>query len=137
MANPRPLIAVIDDEEPVRKALERLLRAAGFGVEIFADGTEFLRSLEVHRPDCAVLDLHMPQVTGFDIQARLKTDFPGVPVVILTGQDSPEAYERAIAGGATAYHRKPVDSQALIDSITSALSRVLSLPEGPITSPPE
>lgn len=121
MSNQRPLIAVIDDDEPVRKALERLLRAVGFEVEVFAGGSEFLHSLPGHRPDCAVLDLHMPHVTGFDVQLRLTGAYPSVPVVIVTGHDSPEARERAVTGGARAYLRKPIDGPALLDAIASAL----------------
>ena len=65
MSKDRTLIAVIDDEEPVRKALGRLLESVGMAVEIFSGGGEFLASLSTHRPDCAVLDLHMPEVTGW------------------------------------------------------------------------
>ena len=118
---PRPLIAVVDDEEPVRKALQRFLRAVGFEVEVFPGGEEFLRTLPHHQPDCAVLDLHMPEVTGFDVQAKLAKAHPRVPVVIITGHDSNEAQNRAVAGGASAYLRKPVDGHVLLDSITSAL----------------
>ena len=117
----RLLIAVVDDEEPVRKALGRFLRAVGFDVEVFPGGEEFLRTLPHHQPDCAVLDLHMPEVTGFEVQARLAEVHPRVPVVIITGHDSADAQQRAVAGGASAYLRKPVDGQALLESITSAL----------------
>ena len=69
MSKPRLLIAVVDDEEAVRTALRRLLRSASLDVETFSSGAEFLESVKEHQPDCVVLDLHMPQVSGFAVQA--------------------------------------------------------------------
>src|SRR5688500_20307688 len=63
-----PLIAIVDDEEPVRRALRRLMRSAGLDVETFAGGTEVIQSLARRAPDCVVLDLPMPCMTGFDVQ---------------------------------------------------------------------
>jgi FixJ family two-component response regulator len=120
----RPMIAVVDDEEPIRKALMRLLRSAGMDVTTFASGTEFLDSLEKHRPDCVVLDLHMPLVNGFDVQARLAEAKAPVPVVIITGHDSVETRDRALTGRPVAYLRKPVDDQSLLDAIALALSQM-------------
>jgi FixJ family two-component response regulator len=62
------LIAVVDDEENVRRALERLFRSAGICVETFPSGAEFLEALKTREPDCVVLDLHMPGVNGFEVQ---------------------------------------------------------------------
>ena len=119
MSKPRPLVAIVDDEEPIRKALTRLLRSGGLDVESFPSGSEFLESLSAHRPDCVVLDLHMPVVNGFEVQARL-VEF-GVPVVIITGHDSDETRARALAGRPAAYLRKPVNDQVLLDAIELAL----------------
>jgi FixJ family two-component response regulator len=99
--------------------LTRLLRSGGLDVESFPSGSEFLESLPAHRPDCVVLDLHMPVVNGFDVQARL-VEF-GVPVVIITGHDSDETRARALAGRPAAYLRKPVNDQVLLDAIELAL----------------
>ena len=121
MSKSRPLIAVVDDEEPVRIALERLLRSAGFNVATFPSGTEFIETLKIHRPDCVVLDLHMPFVNGFYVQTCLAGAGIGLPVIVITGHDTPENRERALAGGASAYLRKPVDDQILLDAIKSAI----------------
>ena len=121
MNNIRLLVAVVDDEVAVRIALRRLLRSANFSVEMFSSGAEFLESLKEHQPDCVVLDLHMPQVGGFDVQARLAEAGIRLPTVVITGHDTDEARERALAGGAAAYLRKPVDDQALLDAITLAV----------------
>jgi FixJ family two-component response regulator len=116
----RLLVAVVDDEEAVRIALRRLLRSAGLDVETFSSGAEFLESMKGHQPDCVVLDLHMPQLGGFAVQARLAEAGIRLPMVVITGHDTDEARARALAGGAAAYLRKPVDDQALLAAIETA-----------------
>ena len=122
MTKTRSLIAIVDDEEPIRKALRRLLRSAGLDVETFQSGVEFLESLATRQPDCVVLDLHMPLINGFEVQAWLAESGIYVPVVIITGHDSDETRDRALAGQPVAYLRKPVNDQVLLDSIELALS---------------
>lgn len=112
----------MDDEESIRRALTRLLRSAGLEVETFSSGVEFLESIATRRPDCVVLDLHMPIMNGFEVQARLAESSAPVPVVIMTGHDSSETRERALAGRPAAYLRKPVNDQTLLDAIELALS---------------
>jgi FixJ family two-component response regulator len=113
----------VDDEESIRKALTRLLQSAGLDVETFASGAQFLESVPTRRPDCVVLDLHMPVMNGFEVQARLAETIEPVPVVIITGHDSAETHDRALIGRPIAYLRKPVDDQALLDAIKLALAR--------------
>jgi FixJ family two-component response regulator len=123
MTEAPPRIAVVDDEVEVLKALNRLLRSAGMDVTTFATGAVFLASLDTRKYDCLVLDLHMPELNGFDVQARLVELGSGPPVIVITGHDTPEACARARAGGAAAYLLKPVDEHTLlnaIDYVTSA-----------------
>jgi FixJ family two-component response regulator len=115
------LIAVVDDEESVRKALARLIRAAGYEVETFGSGVEFMLSLQKRRPHCVVLDLRMPVVDGFEIQRTLAQSGASVPVVIITGDDSAENHQKTAEYGAQAYLRKPVDDAMLLDAIQSAV----------------
>ncbi|HEY7117679.1 MAG TPA: response regulator [Tepidisphaeraceae bacterium] len=121
MSKTQPLIAVVDDEESVRRALRRLICSAGLDVEAFTSGDEFLGSLARRLPDCVILDLHMPQVSGFDVQARLTQQRRRLPVIVITGRDSDEVRQRALDGGAVAYLRKPVDDQTLLDAVAHAL----------------
>ena len=118
----RPFIAVVDDEEPIRKALMRLMRSAGLSVETFGSGAEFLESIETRLPDCVVLDLRMPQMDGFSVQASLARKYAALPVIILTGHDLPKDRERAMQGGASAFLRKPVLDRTLLDAISAATS---------------
>jgi FixJ family two-component response regulator len=122
------LIAVIDDESSVRLALGRLIRFAGFDVETFATGADFLSAMERQRPDCVVLDLRMPHVSGFDVQQALQQIDRRVPVLVLTADDSADSRERALRNGAAAYLRKPVDDVLLIDSIRTALGGAAAVP---------
>lgn len=113
----RTLVAVVDDEEPIRKALSRLLRSAGLDVESFPSGLEFFQSLKTHRPDCVLLDLHMPGMDGFEVLSRLEREGPRLPIVVTTGHDSVEARERALSARPAAYLRKPVEDQTLLQAI--------------------
>lgn len=121
MNNNPSLVAVVDDEESVRKALGRLLRSAGYAVELFGSGVEFMQSLKRTRPDCVVMDLRMPVLGGFELQAALQRSGVTVPVVIITGDDSPDSRERALRCGARAFLRKPVDDALLIEAIQGAV----------------
>lgn len=118
---PAGVIGVVDDEESVRKALGRLIRSAGFRVESHASVADFLLSLDQHRPDCILLDLHMPDLNGFQLQQALLLARVDVPVIVLTGDDAPSSRERALANGARAYLRKPVDEALLLDAIRETL----------------
>ncbi len=120
MSVARPLVAVVDDEEPVRRALERLFRSAGIETETFATGGAMLEDLSRREPDCIVLDLHMPGMSGFEIQTALTDRELRIPVVVLTGQDTPESFARAMEGGASAYLRKPVDGDALLAAVLAS-----------------
>ena len=122
MSRNAPLLAVVDDDADVRVALTRLAMSAGLDVEAFASGAEFLRSMQDHEPDCLVLDLHMPEMNGFDVQAALATSSSTIPVVVITGRDTEDARARAIQLGASAYLPKPVDHEALLAAIDVAVS---------------
>ena len=124
MAKGTPLLAVVDDDADVRLALGRLVGSAGFAVETFASGAEFMRSVEDHEPDCVVLDLHMPEMSGFDVQSALARGHPTVPVVVMTGHDTPESRARAVRMGAKVYLRKPINDEALLAAIGDAIGRV-------------
>src|SRR4051812_33599893 len=94
--------------------------SAGYRAEVFSSANEFLDSLRTQMPDCAVLDLHMPVVSGFDVQRKLAAEGIQIPVVIITGHDTPESRDRAMAAGAAAYLRKPVNDYDLILAVQNS-----------------
>ena len=124
------MVAVVDDEESVRRALGRLLRSAGFNVETYCSGAEFLLSLPEHMPDCLVMDLHMPDLSGFDVQVLLERERVNVPLVVITGHDTPEGRSRVMGRGANAYLRKPVDDTLLLAAINEAIGGAGGTPAG-------
>jgi FixJ family two-component response regulator len=113
----------VDDECSVCRAFERLLQSAGFDVVTFTHGGDFLESLKARQPDCLVLDLHMSPMSGFELQSRLGQSASRIPIVIITGHDTQESYERVMDAGAAAYLRKPVDDQVLIDTVVAAIAK--------------
>jgi FixJ family two-component response regulator len=122
MTRTPPVIAVLDDEPQMRKALRRLLVVHGFRVEAYERGNDFLAALSSHPADCLVLDLHMPEVNGFDVLAAFESQRVVTPVVVITGHDEPGTAERALSLGASAYLTKPVGESALLSAIKSAIA---------------
>lgn len=116
-----PFVAVVDDEEPVRKALKRLLRAAGLEAEGYASGKDFLAA--ERRPDVVVLDLHMPVMSGQQLLRQIRGMSARIPVVVITAHDTPETREQCLLAGAAAYLRKPLDDRLLLNAISAALSK--------------
>ena len=112
----------MDDEEPIRRALLRLMRSAGLSAQSFPSGAEFLDSLVTREPRCVVLDLHMPGMSGFEVQARLAHSWPHLPVIIVTGHHSAETQTQALSTRPLAYLLKPIDDQLLLDAIGRAVT---------------
>ena len=119
----RNFIAVVDDEESVRRALARMLSACQFEVGTFASGTEFLDSLRARMPDCVILDFQMPVLTARDVQRQLAVAELRIPVIIVTAHDQPAIREQCLADGAAAYLAKPLHREDLITAIGTAIRR--------------
>ena len=117
----RPLIAVVDDEESVRRALARMLSASQFETEVFGSGAEFLAALRTRTPDCAVLDYQMPGMSGRDIQRQLARAQIRLPVIVVTAHDQPALREQCLADGAVAYVAKPLQRERLVGLIHDAI----------------
>jgi FixJ family two-component response regulator len=112
-----PVIAIVDDDPSVRRALHRLVRSAGYTVQAFASAQEFLDSLPGRRAACVVLDIHLDGMDGFDLQERLVADEVGIPVIFISAHDDAPTRERIERSGAIAHLWKPVDGDALLGAI--------------------
>ena len=113
------MIGVVEDDPSFRRALRRLLSAAGFNVATFASAEEFLTSESTGATACLVLDVHLGGMSGFDLQQRLATAGVPIPAIFITAHDDPVTRERARSG--VAYLQKPFREDALIGAIQQAL----------------
>ena len=123
MTRDSPYVAVVDDEASVRKALGRLLRLASYHVAAFASGEAFLASVATRRPDCAIVDVHMDGLTGFEVKARLAAVHGDVPVVFITASDDAALDKSVAEAGGVMLLRKPFSNDALVEAVDTALRR--------------
>ena len=115
------MIAIVDDDPLVRRAVERVLRASGYMVAVFESGAQLLDSLRASRPACIVLDLHMPKVDGFEVLTILAKEPTPIPVIVATADENPLIAVRVKRLGAVACLKKPVDAGMLLVEISAAL----------------
>ena len=116
-------IFIVDDDPSVRRGLSRLVRSAGYEAESFASAHEFINSAARTRPGCLVLDVHLPDLNGLELQASLATSGDASPIVFITGLGDIPTSVRAMKGGAVDFLTKPFEAQALLDAIGEALAR--------------
>jgi len=121
MSDGRPLIAVVDDDSSVRKALAHLLTVKSYAANTFGSAKEFLESLDQQKPNCLVLDLHMPECGGLDLQHHLLRNGIKIPTVIITAHDEVGLRERCSNAGASAFLVKPISVDILINAIDAAM----------------
>jgi len=115
------VIAVVDDDEGFRDAVQRFLRTFEFQVEAFASGEELLRSNRLDVVGCAILDLAMPEMSGLDVQQQLAARGLQIPIVFVTAHRDDHLGQRASESAALAVLRKPVDHEELIRLVREAL----------------
>lgn len=120
MPKARTRVAIVDDEPSVRVALARLLDASSFETKTYATAREFIEATRKGAPECLVLDIHMPDFTGLDLQRYLQRTNKSIPIIIITAFDDTDIRERCAAYGATAFLTKPLQGAVLIDAIRTA-----------------
>jgi DNA-binding NtrC family response regulator len=116
-------IYVVDDDVSVREAVESLIKSAGLRVRAFASAQEMLASLRMELPSCLVLDIQLPDISGFELQQELATKDIQIPIIFLTGHGDIPMSVRAIKAGALEFLTKPFDDEYLIEAIRSAIAR--------------
>jgi FixJ family two-component response regulator len=118
----RQVVAVIDDDPAMRKAIERLLGAKGFDVEAFASAEAFLAAAAASEATCLVLDIHLGGMSGIELRRHLAESGSRLPVVFITALDDEATRKQAMEAGCVAFLRKPFLSHLLIDAIEKAAS---------------
>jgi FixJ family two-component response regulator len=121
MRNTDALIYVVDDDPSVREAVGSLLRSAGFKVETFVSAQEFLASPRIEARCCLVLDVHLPGLSGFDLQHKLAEADVHIPIIFLSGLRDIAASVRALNENARYYFTKPVHDEDLLDAIQCSI----------------
>ncbi|MBT8332708.1 MAG: response regulator [Desulfobacterales bacterium] len=116
------LIYVVDDDESVRKALTMLFKSAGMEVKTFEAAEDLLKCQLREQNTCLISDLKLKRLSGLELQQQLAKRGIKIPVIFLTAHDSNEIRQHAKQAGAAGYFRKPVDDQALLDTIHWAIS---------------
>jgi FixJ family two-component response regulator len=118
-----PIVHVVDDDDSVRTAVARLLDAAGYQVRAYSSAGDYLVAERGDGPGCIVLDVRMPGPSGLELQEALARQPHPLPVVFLTGHGDIPMSVRAIKAGAVDFLTKPVERDALLDAVSSALAR--------------
>jgi FixJ family two-component response regulator len=119
-------ISIVDDDDSLRNSLLRLFRSTGYSVEGFATAPELLASLSLGRPDCVILDLQLPGMTGVELLRRLSVLAEPPPVIVITGSDDEQLREQCMALGSKRYFRKPLDCGALLEAAREIVERPTS-----------
>jgi FixJ family two-component response regulator len=120
MTKHRIQVAIVDDDDSVRKALSRLLRSAGMDPQTFDGGEGFLASLHERRPDCLLVDACMPGMDGAELLQRLNDVGLDVPAIVITAHDDERLRDSFRALGVAAFLLKPLDDEVLLRAIRSA-----------------
>src|SRR5262245_9134711 len=118
-----PLISIVDDDEPLRKSLENLVRSFGFRTQGFPSAEAFLGWKQANDTACLILDVRMPGMNGLDLQSHMARESWQVPIIFITSHADDDAHERALGAGAVAFLYKPCRENDLIDAIDVALRR--------------
>jgi FixJ family two-component response regulator len=123
LRQPEAVIAIVDDDASVQRGLQRLIRSAGWKVETFASAQEFLARSRTELPNCVLLDLQLPGLSGLDLQKRMAEVGLEIPIVFLTGHGNIPVSVQAMKAGAVQFLTKPVDEQELLQAIEEAVER--------------
>ena len=115
------LVAIVDDDDSMRSALQGLLKALGWPAQAFASAEEFLESGQQHQTACLIADIRMPGMSGLELQAKLNADQCRIPTIFITAHGDAKMRMQALRAGAVEFLAKPFDDEALLDSVRAAL----------------
>jgi FixJ family two-component response regulator len=115
------LVAILDDDELMRGALQGLLKAVGLPAEAFVSAEEFLNSGQQHQVACLIADIRMPGMSGLELQAKLNAERCRIPIIFITAHGDEKLRMQALRAGAVEFLAKPFDDEVLLDRVRAAL----------------
>jgi len=115
------LVAIVDDDDSMRSALQGLLRSAELPAQSFASAEEFLKSGQQHQIACLIADIRMPGMSGLELQAHLNAERCKIPIIFITAHGDEKMRMQALRAGAVEFMAKPFDDEALLESVRAAL----------------
>jgi FixJ family two-component response regulator len=116
-------VAIVDDDDLIRDALQGLLKAAGLPARTFASAEEFLHSGQQHHSACLIADIRMPGMSGLELQARLNEEKISIPTIFITAHGDSRMRMQALRAGAVEFMAKPFDDEILLESVRAALAQ--------------
>src|ERR1700694_4430161 len=115
------LVAIVDDDDSMRTALQGLLKAVGLPAQAFASAEEFLKSGQQYKTACLIADIRMPGMSGLELQAQLNTENCRIPTIFITAHGDTKMRMQALRAGAVEFLAKPFDHEVLVESVRAAL----------------
>jgi FixJ family two-component response regulator len=115
------LVAIVDDDDSMRSALQGLLKAVGLPTQAFASAEEFLQSGQQRQTACLIADIRMPGMSGLELQAKLNTEHCRIPTIFITAHGDEKMRMQALRAGAVEFMAKPFNDEALLESVRAAL----------------
>jgi FixJ family two-component response regulator len=119
--NTSKMIAIVDDDDSIRSALQGLLESAELSAQSFASAEEFLKSGQRHQIACLITDIRMPGMSGLELQAKLNSERCKIPIIFITAHGDEKLRMQALRAGAVEFMAKPFDDEALLESVRVAL----------------
>jgi FixJ family two-component response regulator len=115
------LVAIVDDDDSMRGALQGMLKAVGYPAQAFASAEEFLKSGQQRQTSCLIADIRMPGMSGLDLQAHLNEERCKIPIIFITAHGDAKMRIQALRAGAVEFLSKPFDEEVLLESVRAAL----------------
>ena len=115
------LVAIVDDDDSIRTAVQGLLKSVGWPAQAFASAEEFLQSGQQQQAACLIADIRMPGMSGLELQARLNAEHCRIPTIFITAHGDAKMRMQALRAGAVEFLAKPFDDEALLESVRAAM----------------
>jgi FixJ family two-component response regulator len=115
------LVAIVDDDDSIRSALQGMLKAVGYPAQAFASAEDFLKSGRHRQTSCLIADIRMPGMSGLDLQAQLNAEHCKIPIIFITAHGDAKMRIQALRAGAVEFLSKPFDEEVLLESVRAAL----------------